>query len=172
MIAGIKQLIARCMERMHQGACATCDNRAYCPAGRWQAAFKPPQEGSSFFGFLAGIAAAADLGSARTTNSLRAQVEKVAEALLPKGAASVDRVAQELGLSRQTLYRRLKAEGVTFEELLQSTRKRLALRYLKRDKLSVKAAAYKLGFSDPAAFSRAFKRWTGSNPGGFRGVPS
>jgi len=59
MIVGIKDMIARCMERMRGGACATCDNRAVCPAGRWQQAFAPsPEEqrngaaAGGLFGFL------------------------------------------------------------------------------------------------------------------------
>jgi AraC-like DNA-binding protein len=173
MISGIKQMIARCMQRMREGACATCDNRAYCPAGRWQTAFAPPARKpfasrGAFFAFVAEVAQATLPKTGKTEKSCRAKVEEAAEALLSDGQANIDRVARELGLSRQTLYRRLKAEGVTFEELLEGIRKRLALKYLGRDKLSVKAAAYKLGFSDPAAFSRAFKRWTGSNPASFR----
>ena len=69
-----------------------------------------------------------------------------------------------MGLSRQTLYRRLKEEDVTFESLLDKLRHRLALHYLRQEHLSVKATSYRLGFSDPAAFSRAFKRWTGVPP--------
>jgi AraC-like DNA-binding protein len=57
----------------------------------------------------------------------------------------------------------LKAEGVTFEQVLDELRHRLALRYM-REGMSVKQAAYRLGFSEPAAFSRAFKRWTGRSP--------
>jgi AraC-like DNA-binding protein len=75
-------------------------------------------------------------------------------------------------MSRQTLYRRLKAEGVTFEEVLEAKRRQLAIRYLALDRSSVKAAAYKLGFSEPAAFSRAFKRWTGTSPSRFRESPA
>ena len=71
-------------------------------------------------------------------------------------------------MSRQTLYRRLRAEGTTFEEILDAKRRQLAIRYLGLDRSSVKAAAYRLGFSDPAAFSRAFKRWTGRSPSEFR----
>jgi AraC-like DNA-binding protein len=57
---------------------------------------------------------------------------------------------------------------VTFEAILEAKRRSLAIRYLGVTRMSVKAAAYRLGFSDPAAFSRAFKRWTGTSPSEFR----
>ncbi|MCR5875794.1 AraC family transcriptional regulator [Phenylobacterium sp. J426] len=69
-----------------------------------------------------------------------------------------------MAISRQTLYRKLKAEGVTFEQVLDELREALALRYLKGRRVSVNETAYLVGFSDPAAFSRAFKRWTGLSP--------
>ena len=77
-------------------------------------------------------------------------------------------VAGKLGLSRQTLFRRRKAEGTSFERLLDELRRQLALDYLAGGKVSVNETAYLVGFSDPAAFSRAFKRWTGSSPGVMR----
>jgi AraC-like DNA-binding protein len=72
-------------------------------------------------------------------------------------------------MSRQTLYRRLKEEGCTFEQVLDDLRHRLALDYLTARKASVNETAYLVGFSDPAAFSRAFKRWTGKSPREMRG---
>lgn len=173
MIRGIKDMILRCIERMQAGRCASCDNMSVCPAGRWQKALQPPQRGispatPSFLSFFSEVVDAADRHFGLADSSFRAQVEKVTANLLPAGASSVERVSAELGVTRQTLYRRLKTEGVTFEELMESTRKRLAIRYLKQEKLTVKAAAYRLGFSDPAAFSRAFKRWTGASPVTFR----
>jgi AraC-like DNA-binding protein len=92
------------------------------------------------------------------------EVEAHLEPRLAAGPLGIDAVARELGYSRQTLYRRLKAERVTFEEVLDGLRRRVALRLLCDDGLSVKEAAWRLGFSDPAAFSRAFKRWTGAAP--------
>ncbi|MDP8993590.1 MAG: helix-turn-helix transcriptional regulator [Pseudomonadota bacterium] len=92
------------------------------------------------------------------------EVERRIESSLEQGPVRVDRLARELGLSRQTLYRRLKTEGATFEQLLDRVRRRVAQRLLREEGLSVKEVAYRLGFSDPAAFSRAFKRWTGTSP--------
>jgi AraC-like DNA-binding protein len=94
----------------------------------------------------------------------RKEVERTIEPMLGTGEVSIERAARELGMSRQTLYRRLRDEGVTFEALLEAKRRQLAIRYLGLDRMSVKAVTYKLGFSDPAAFSRAFRRWTGMNP--------
>ena len=171
MISGIKDMIARCMERMRGGACATCDNRGFCPAGRWQQAFATPEpeaksNGGNIFAFLGELLQS--VAAEPKPRCFRREVEDALEPMLASGDVSVDRVARELGMSRQTLYRRLKAEEVTFEEILDAKRRQLAIRYLGHDRSSVKAAAYKLGFSDPSAFSRAFKRWTGVNPSEFR----
>ena len=76
----------------------------------------------------------------------------------------MEMIAGKLGLSRQTLFRKLKAEGVTFEKVLDELRYKLALEYLNGKNVPVNQTAYLLGFSEPAAFSRAFKRWTGSSP--------
>jgi AraC-like DNA-binding protein len=73
-------------------------------------------------------------------------------------------IAAKLALSRQTLFRKLKAEGVTFEKVLDELRHKLALHYLKGERVSVRETAYLVGFSEPGAFSRAFRRWTGSSP--------
>ncbi len=107
-----------------------------------------------------------DLESTKTT---RGKVESQLMLILHKGEASMDTVAASLGVSRQTLFRRLKAEGVTFEKVLDDLRHRLALHYLAGRKASVNETAYLVGFSDPAAFSRAFKRWTGKSPSEMRG---
>jgi len=97
------------------------------------------------------------------TKSLSGHVERVLLPLLPEGKASMEAVATALGVSRQSLFRRLKAEGRTFEGILDGLRHKLALRYLDEG-LPVKEAAFRLGFSEPASFSRAFKRWTGTSP--------
>ncbi|MDB5468704.1 MAG: AraC family transcriptional regulator [Caulobacter sp.] len=104
------------------------------------------------------------LASLRQTSTLRGRVEGLLLPVLHTGKASVDYAAGQLGVSRQTLFRRLKAEGATFEAVLDGLRHRLAVDYLSARKVSVNETAYLVGFSEPAAFSRAFKRWTGRSP--------
>jgi AraC-like DNA-binding protein len=99
-----------------------------------------------------------------SSKSTRDRVESLLMNLLPTGDARIDTIAGKMGLSRQTLYRKLKAEGVSFEEVLEQLRCSMAHHYLNGRKASVKETAYLIGFSDPAAFSRAFKRWTGRTP--------
>ncbi len=104
---------------------------------------------------------------AEKVRTVRGRVENVLLPALPSGKATLEFVARELGLSRQGLSRRLKAEQTTFEKILGSLRRELAVQYLSEG-LPIAETAYRLGFSEPAAFSRAFKRWTGISPRGYR----
>lgn len=115
------------------------------------------------FGVLAEHADAllADLAKSK---SVRGRVESLLMPVLHSGETGMDWVAEQMAVSRQTLFRRLKAEGVTFEQVLDELRHRLAADYLSARKVSVNETAYLTGFSEPAAFSRAFKRWTGVSP--------
>lgn len=94
---------------------------------------------------------------------LSKRLETMLEPLLGTPEGAIDAIAGRLNVTRQTLHRQLKAEGTTFVALRDALRFRLARRYL-ADDLPVTQIAYKLGFSDPAAFSRAFKRWSGRSP--------
>ena len=102
-----------------------------------------------------------DLENSKTT---RGRVESLLMPILHTGTASMDAIAAKMGLSRQTLFRRLKTEDTTFEKVLDELRHRMAIDYLGAKKVSVNETAYLVGFSEPAAFSRAFKRWTGTSP--------
>jgi AraC-like DNA-binding protein len=102
------------------------------------------------------------------SGTMRGRVERLLMPVLHKGEASMGAIADKLGVSRQTLYRALKNEGVTFEQVLDELRHKLALEYLRGRKATVNETAYLVGFSDPAAFSRAFKRWTGKSPSEMR----
>jgi AraC-like DNA-binding protein len=102
------------------------------------------------------------------SKSFRGRVEALLMPSLHVGQPSMDAIAGKLGISRQTLFRKLKAEGVTFEKVLDELRYQMAADYLGARKVSVNETAYLVGFSEPAAFSRAFKRWTGSSPRAMR----
>ncbi|MGV9009522.1 AraC family transcriptional regulator [Brevundimonas sp.] len=97
-------------------------------------------------------------------DTARARVETVLMPILHTGASGLDGVAETLGIGRRTLSRRLSAEGVTFETVLDELRCKVAQHYLAEGRISVTETAYLVGFSDPSAFSRAFKRWTGKSP--------
>ncbi|WP_223789979.1 AraC family transcriptional regulator ligand-binding domain-containing protein [Marinicella meishanensis] len=117
------------------------------------------------FGLLSTHTAAL-LAELKASKTHAGQVESILIPLLHTGAANMDLVADRMGMSRQQLYRKLKAENRQFEQILDGLRHQMALNYLKNQRLSVKQIAYLLGFSHPNAFNRAFKRWTGHTPKG------
>jgi AraC-like DNA-binding protein len=109
----------------------------------------------------------AELGRSQST---RSKVERILIPQIAESSARVDTVAYEMGLSRQTLHRRLKDEGTSFERIRDELRRELALRSLTRDEISAGQLAAGLGFSDRSAFERAFKRWTGVGPAAWKKV--
>jgi AraC-like DNA-binding protein len=113
------------------------------------------------FGILSEHAEAL-LESLDSSKSVRARVARELMPILHTGEAGIDNVAAGLGVSRQTLYRRLSAEGTTFEKVLDDLRHKLALHYIDGKRVSVDETAYLVGYSERSAFSRAFRRWTGS----------
>lgn len=93
--------------------------------------------------------------------------EKVCELIgaeLSGGNPKALLIAGKLHMSSRTLGRRLEREGATFAALLDDVRRRLAVRHLGGYELGLADIAFLLGFSQTAAFHRAFKRWTGQTP--------
>ncbi|MDH4316116.1 MAG: AraC family transcriptional regulator [Gammaproteobacteria bacterium] len=103
-------------------------------------------------------------------HQVASQVRRLLVSLLPSGKADQDRVASRLHRSTSTLQRQLQAEGTSYRDILDQTRKGLAEEYLRQRKLSHAQIAYLLGFSDQSNFSRAFKRWTRKSPREFQAV--
>lgn len=101
-------------------------------------------------------------------HKVASQVRRLLVTLLPAGKADQDRVASQLHRSTSTLQRQLQAEGTSYRDVLDDTRKGLAEEYLRQGKLSHAQIAYLLGFSDQSNFSRAFKRWTHKSPRAFQ----
>lgn len=81
---------------------------------------------------------------------------------------SLDDVAARLYTSPQTLRRRLKEEGNSWQDIKDSVRRDMAVYQLKQQETAVAEIAERLGFSEPSAFNRAFKKWTGLAPGAYR----
>lgn len=87
---------------------------------------------------------------------------------LADGQPSKSHIAHRLGMSERTFHRRLAEHGESFRNLATRVRRDAAESMLRSDNHSVAEVAFLTGFSDQSAFTRAFKRWTGETPAGFR----
>ena len=80
----------------------------------------------------------------------------------------IEEVAARLNVDERTLRRKLAAEGTSYRQLTDEVRSTIATELLTEGQLTVEEVAVRLGYNDAAAFSRAFKRWTGRRPGSIR----
>ncbi|MGH8517324.1 MAG: AraC family transcriptional regulator ligand-binding domain-containing protein, partial [Panacagrimonas sp.] len=99
---------------------------------------------------------------------LEQAVRRAVAATVREGEVSLERVASSLHTSPRTLHRRLEILGRGFRELRDDTRRRLAEQHLSDPGVTVAEVALLLGYSEQSAFTRAYKRWTGSTPMAFR----
>lgn len=100
-----------------------------------------------------------------------ALIDRVRETLaedLRRGVPSSEATARRLAMSGRTLRRRLEEEGTTYREVLDRTRAEMARCYVRDPRVPLSEVAFLLGFSEPSAFNRAFKRWTRLTPGTWR----
>ena len=124
-----------------------------------------PGSQSYLQGVLEGHAATL-LQKLKQEETLKGKVLRLILKLLPMVDST--QVAEKLGMSGRTLNRKLKEEKTSFREIYEEARKNLATDYLKKGEFSICDVAFMTGFSQTSAFNRAFKRWTGQNPGVFR----
>jgi AraC-like DNA-binding protein len=97
-------------------------------------------------------------------NKVASQVRRLLIEMLPSGNVDQDKISSRLNRSTSTLQRQLQAEGLSYREVLESTRRGLAENYLADGRHSHAQIAYLLGFSEQSNFSRAFRRWTSMSP--------
>ncbi len=103
----------------------------------------------------------------RSSQEPRGFVDDVKHAIgdgLRGDAPTLDKVAAQLNTSGRTLRRRLSGEGHTFQGLLDEMRFSIAKEHIESGRLSLPEISFLLGFSEPSAFHRAFRRWTGTTP--------
>lgn len=108
------------------------------------------------------------IGSLGVGASLALQVRKRLIVAMDGGDTTIEAVARQLATSPRSLQRRLAAEGARYADLLAEVRAEFAKRYLARGTLSASEVAYLIGFTEPPAFFKAFKRWTGMTPREFQ----
>jgi AraC-like DNA-binding protein len=104
------------------------------------------------------------LATLPSVQSVTAEVQSLLAEELTGGEPSAAHIARRLGVSTRTLGRKLEREATTFKKLLSEVRKRLALEYVGSHDFGLSEVALLLGFSQTAAFHRAFRRWTGQTP--------
>lgn len=101
--------------------------------------------------------------SANVVEQVRAILESCSGRYL-----DLEATADRLHMSSRTLKRKLQQQGMPFQQILDEVRKKASIRLLQNQSMTINAIAARLGFSDPANFRRAFRKWTGCSPSEFR----
>jgi len=109
-----------------------------------------------------------ELKARNASMSLSEQLKDTLRRSLAGKRPTLPDVAQELGMSARTLQRRLTDAGITFQQLVEDSRRELARHYLKQSAVELNEAAFLLGFEDANSFYRAFQVWEGTSPGEWR----
>ncbi|MCB1888215.1 MAG: AraC family transcriptional regulator [Rhodocyclaceae bacterium] len=117
--------------------------------------------------FLAG-APANFLVRYRNPHSHSARVRRELRRAPPADWPAFDAIAGRLGIAPTTLRRRLADEGQSYQGLKDALRRDQAMELLAGEGGNIHDIAHALGFAEPSAFHRAFRKWTGSSPGAYR----
>jgi AraC-like DNA-binding protein len=104
----------------------------------------------------------------KSHGAVSGRVQSIVGARLKGEVPSLATIASELAMSERSIQRSLTEESTSYREIVDEVRKGLALSHLSRPGTSAADVAFLLGFSEPSAFTRAFRRWTGSSPTQFR----
>lgn len=126
-----------------------------------------PRHDPALFGYLERHASAV-LARTNQPSSTADRVRRLITEWLRSGEPTQADVSRRLAMSERTLQRRLRDEGTTFAEILDDVRAQLSRLYLREANLAAGEVAFLLGYSEPSAFHRAFRRWTGLTPQAYR----
>jgi AraC-like DNA-binding protein len=111
------------------------------------------------------------VGRLPSSEGLVGRVRSEVLASIASGPPRIEAVAARLGMSKRTLQRKLTELGCPFANIIDEVRREAALALLGRREHSIAEVGYVLGFSEPSAFHRAFRRWTGLAPSEYRRDP-
>jgi AraC-like DNA-binding protein len=95
-------------------------------------------------------------------------IKHIVEMLLLQGLSKIELAAEAAGMTVRTLQRRLMEAGISYTQLVNTSRVDIAARWLQAGELSITEIARMLGYSDASNFTRAFRRQTGMSPQAFR----
>jgi AraC-like DNA-binding protein len=101
---------------------------------------------------------------ATSGNDLVAGLRRFVRATLAEGMVSGDEAARRLNLNRRTLNRRLRAQGTTFQRILDDVRFEVACKLLADAARPMSEVCARLGYRERSTFGRAFRRWSGTSP--------
>ncbi|WPP71216.1 AraC family transcriptional regulator [Acinetobacter pittii] len=104
----------------------------------------------------------------KNENALSVLIRRHLLKLHPEHWPELKDVAQQLNISEATVQRRLKHEGVSYQQIKNEIRCDIAVERLSKTNDSIQDISEDLSFHDPSAFHRAFKKWTGVSPGAYR----
>ncbi len=110
-----------------------------------------------------------DLTARKAQRSVVDDVRAAIADVLPEGPPSKSQIARRLATSERTLHRQLAERDESFQTIATRVRREAAESLLTTTHHSIADIAFLTGFSDQTAFTRAFKRWTGTTPAAFRG---
>jgi len=106
----------------------------------------------------------------RNPDSLAARIRRKLRQAPPVDWPDSEELAAALNMAEATLRRRLKQEGVTYQSIRDALRRDLAIARLADTTQTIAEIAFALGFAEPSAFHRAFRKWTGVRPAAYRGM--
>ena len=112
------------------------------------------------------------VGISEFAGALKRQVSDALAVALPSGKIGLCDVASGMGCSERTLRRHLASHGLSFSSLRDELRYKMANNYLQSTCYTLGDIATLLGFANPSAFSRSYRRWSGQTPREFRAALS
>lgn len=104
----------------------------------------------------------------KNPNAISTQLRKYLIKYPPSNWLELNEIAQYFNMSNATIQRRLKSEGVSYQQLKNDIRCDMAIDFLTNTSKTLQDISHLLNFHDPSAFHRAFKKWTGVSPGAYR----